>query len=200
MPSNVGICNMALANLMVDQRIEDLSDPDDPQALTCAVFFQQAREETLVAHDWSFAERRVVLAEVTGTAPLPWTYQYRYPTDCLKIRSLDPEVVVTHEAHRLAFEVTSDDDGRLILTDTADAILIYTVALEDPVRFPAEFVAAFAWKLAAYLAGPVGKSTAVRDSAEQRFLLATQRAVSADMAQQQDRDHGGASDFLQARS
>jgi hypothetical protein len=174
----VSLCNMALARLGADQQISAI-DATTSQSRACLLVYEQCRDELLRAHDWIFAERRVALAE-DGTAPDPWTYQYRYPTDCLKIRGIDPEVLIEATDNRIPHDVTSDSTGRLILTDQADAILVYTVKITDTAQFPPDFASALAWKLATELAMPIAKSPALRDSSEQHYLLAVQRAITAD--------------------
>jgi hypothetical protein len=54
--------------------------------------------------------------------------------------------------NRPPWRVMSDDDGRLLFTDQADAVVEYTVSITDVSRFTPDFVQALALKLAAYIA------------------------------------------------
>ena len=58
------------------------------------------------------------------------------------------------------YQLEQVDGATVILTDLPDAELRYLSRAIDPERYPAAFVEALAWKLAALLAGPLLKGDA----------------------------------------
>ena len=89
MASDVYICNAALANLGDAATLMSIDPPDGSlQAENCARFYPMARDALLEMHDWSFATRRVLLAQLAIDVPSQWTYAYAAPNDMLNVIAL----------------------------------------------------------------------------------------------------------------
>jgi hypothetical protein len=103
--SEVTICNMALSHLGDTAEVSSIKPPDGSvQAQFCARFYWMARNALLEMSDWSFAMRRVALAEVTNptvntwtdtdgsteTSSGTWAFAYATPADALCMVAVIP--------------------------------------------------------------------------------------------------------------
>jgi hypothetical protein len=154
MASFVDIANAALSHLGADAVVTQLSPPDGTvEAGHCARFLPIARQSALVSHAWSFARKRVALAELTNDSE-QWAYKYQVPSDCLRPRKiLAADELDAPERNGAPFEREAD----ALYTDEADAVLIYTRDVTDPTKFTPDFVSGLGMLLAGYLAGPIIK-------------------------------------------
>lgn len=162
MASKVDIFNLALANIGHKAQI---ADPDEAtaEANHCRRFYPIALGVTLERFAWSFATRRVALAEVTNPVD-HWSYAYGLPNLCIAPRAvLLPESTDDSQEHDFAVE--SDEDGNAILyTNVEDAVLKYTALVEDTNKFTYHFIMALSYDLGAMLVGPIPKDTKLADA------------------------------------
>lgn len=97
-------------------------------------------DEVLSEHLWTFAQKRAVLAVITGTPVMTEdgvTIIYAKPSDFIKLNfTNDPFSLVKVE-------------GNEILSDTEDLKIIYTFRNEDPIKYFAKFTQALIYRLAA---------------------------------------------------
>lgn len=181
MASVVDICNLALSHLGDSATVSSIDPPEgSAQAEHCARFYPTARDVVLEAHDWTFATRRVALAQA-GTPPSAWTYAYALPASCIRVLAV------------LAPTATSDQDtqdfveeGGYIYTNQVNAVVRYTTRVTDTTKFSPSFTEALTWLLASYLTGPVlkGDKTA-KDWALRMYniSLASARTFNANVSQ-----------------
>lgn len=181
MTSIVSICNMALSHIGARGTLADLSE-DSTEALHCRTHYEQVRDETLRAHRWSFAARRVALGNL-GNPPAGWAYRYAVPADCLLVREI---IRGDRRAPPIPYRLESalDESGaplRVLLTDQDRATLLYTARVEDPALFDPSFVGALSWALAARVALPIGAPQAAQQNAAQmaQYMLALARQNDA---------------------
>jgi len=141
-------------------------------ALDC---YSQTRDDLLRTADWPFARRDVQLTLLNQAPeggyvppvtwnpatnpPLPWQFQYVYPGDSLRIRSIRPIDVflVNYDPREHRFTVTNDDSespaAKTILCNVGPvAVATYSGRLTDPTTFDADFTEALAEALARRLA------------------------------------------------
>jgi hypothetical protein len=199
MASVVQICNLALSHRGSEARVSSISPPDGSvEAGHCATFYDQARTEMLEPGNWAFALKRQLLAQVTNTSNA-WAYAYTKPADCQRaLRILRPSVGVTvFTQDRIAYPHTDDRDsapfdveGEVLYTNEPDAVLVYIRDVTDTNKFPASFVSALSYLLAAYVAGPIIKGNEgvrVGDAMRQRAqALADLSATSSANASSAD--------------
>lgn len=165
MPSAVTICNLALAHLGDSATVSSIDPPEgSAQAEHCARFYAVALGLMLEAHPWNFATKRVKPALLAHQSSV-WRYSYALPQDALSVIALLPHGATDdYEAHGVRvpaeYQLEQVDGATIILTDLPDAELRYLSRAIDPERYPAAFVEALAWKLAALLAGPLLKGDA----------------------------------------
>lgn len=161
----VGICNLALSHLAIAKEIQDLVAEKSAEALACRRFYYQSRDEVLADFPWPFATAFANPALVAGPTPpatMEWAYSYRVPDDCLRVRRILSGDRNDTRDTRVPYRLTQDSSGLLILTDvvpyaaTATTVaqpqIEYTVLVEDPSRFSADFAQALSYLLAWYLA------------------------------------------------
>lgn len=160
MASEVQICNLALSHLG-SYTISALTEATQ-EARQCNLLYDPVRDAVLRDFPWNFAERRGYLAELSGVTPVGYDYAYAYPTDCIKARHIYNAVA---GAKPIDFIVNAGSGlaSKMILTDEADAILIYTAKITDPNMFDASFVNAMAYKLASDLALPLTKKASLQN-------------------------------------
>jgi|ERR1700761_25095 len=136
--------------------------------------YAQTRDQMLRAGDWGFAERNVNLTllkqapasgyfppsswDGTVNPPPPWRYEYAYPQDALKVRSVKPVpmFVMDFDPQPRPFAVENDNyfvpSQKVILTNVPNAQLVYTGQVTDPQVWEADFVDALSALLGRLLA------------------------------------------------
>lgn len=161
MASEVDICNLALSRLGDSATISSLDPPEgSAQAERCARFYPFARNNLLELHSWKFATRRARLAELATVDSYNFQYAYAEPAGALRILAV-LEATQANDQDSHVFDTMSDETaGNIIVTDLADATVLYTVLATDSGKFPPLFVEALSWSLASMLAGPTLKGDA----------------------------------------
>jgi hypothetical protein len=169
MSSAVDICNLALSHLGDEAQVAAIAPPDGTvQASHCARYYPIARDVLLtIGVPWSFAVKRVALAEVTNPVEDDWAYAYALPSTCLRPLSLllpgfparnlgaqDSDA----DSHPYLVE-TAEDGSKILYTNVEGAYLRYIDAVTDTTKFSPLFVIALSRLMAAYLAGPILKGT-----------------------------------------
>mgnify|MGYP001585139183 FL=1 len=178
MASVVEICNLALGHIGDAAEITAIVPPDgSAQAAQCAKYYPIARVECLSDHNWGFAKRRQLLAELSATAPSGWERWYTIPNPYLVAR----QVVAQSYDTPIKFEIEGDDTGgTVVLTDVETAELWYTTDVVDTTKFPAKFVHALSWLLASFLAIPLTRKTAIKKAAYEQYLMVMGSAAAID--------------------
>ena len=172
MSSEVHICNRALANLGDSASVASISPPDgSAQAEHCAMFYPMTRDLLLSMHPWSWATKRVSLAEVTNASG-GWAHCYAQPSDMLAPLAVLAQGAPDDGDTALFAVETGHDGAGVIYTDQADAVLRYTFRQTDPTRFSPMFEDCLATALSAALAGPIVKGDAGAAAAARWTLLA----------------------------
>lgn len=133
------------------------------------------------------------------TPPVPWLYSYAYPNDCLAARYILPYVrsdvsppFTTGELSAplflpnlaVPFAVALDNDTsgnpqRVILTNAAQAILVYTRRINDPNLWDPHFYTAFTTVLGAWFVNPLNRNAQLmRDLSSAVVSMISQARVS----------------------
>ena len=195
MATDVGICNVGLSRIGIDQYIEDLSDPR-PAAVACSLHLPLCRQEMLQQHLWPFAMTTRALALVSGVTVPGWTYVYQYPVDCLRVVQLTDEGGA--RVFRTAWEQFDYDpispipyrvmghptepESRIIVTDLELAYLWYVQDVTDPNRLTPLFRNALSWRLAADLAlalkADAGRAQYAREEYQRQESIAIAHAFN----------------------
>lgn len=180
------ICNRALLRIGQRQTIDSL-DEETVQAQACKALYADTRDALLEAVPWPFATKRAALAVLANNQRSGWEYVYALPADCLAPRYIYPDKRMPAREEKIPFQLEHDPATQktVLLTDKADAELIYTRRLETVALFPAVFVDALAWALAADLALSLAVKPQVAAAMQQKAELALRRAAAAAFMQQQ---------------
>lgn len=175
------VCNLALLLVGNGQQINGF-DEKTMESKACKVFYAKARDAFLEAFWWKFATKRALLAVVAGQTRDGWAYVYAQPSDFLAPQRIWNGERVPTARNKIPFTL----EGTFVLTDRAQASLIYTyqctaVALWTPLA-----IDALGWELAMRLALilPVRKDWA--KDAKQEAALAFTRAVAANLRAEQE--------------
>jgi hypothetical protein len=150
MSTALDICNLALARLGSTKTVADITGTSttNEEAL-CKLLYPIARDYVLREAPWNFALKTAALAGST-TGPSHWTYQYDYPSDCIRVVKVlggtSPRVDEPQP-----FEVFNSGSARKIATQQASAYAQYVMQVTDPTLFDSQFISALAMYLASEL-------------------------------------------------
>lgn len=179
------IVNAALDRIGYKKRIGSLYDGSE-QSVKALDIYGQTRDELLRRFDWGFAERNSTLtllktAPVGGYSTLqpwsnvypapPWIYEYEYPSDMIKLRSLRVAGPIP-EMDPVAIEFSISNDSsytpskRVILTNLASAIATYTGQETNPAVWDEGFIEALIDALGRRLAPALNEMEAVKTQAQ----------------------------------
>jgi hypothetical protein len=159
------IVNAALVRIGWKQRIGNLYDGSAAARVALDVY-GQTRDELLRKFNPDFSMRNVALTflkaapvdggypvawDPTVNPPVGWLFEYVYPSDCLKVRSVKSRPVIWPNIDPAdnPFSIDNDPfipDGmggfttqRVILCNVKQALLVYTGRVTDPTTFDVSF-------------------------------------------------------------
>ena len=170
--SSVSICNLALT-FLGGKRINAI-DENSNNARACNAVYDLSLEEVLLEHNWTFAQKRVALATVTGDPVFTddgVTVIYQKPVDCLKVNFTNFESALVKL------------EGNKILSDTAGLKIIYTYLNTSPQSYTKKFVNAFATLIAHNIAYAITSSRSMVDDYGKKYLTRLGIAMSVDSSQ-----------------
>ncbi len=158
--------------------------------------YGQTRDDILRSKDWPFARRSVALALLktapvggygltpwtNASPPAPWIYEYAYPTDCVEMRSVrpTPTIIVEMDPQPNVFVEGSDTSvtpSKVVLTNLANALAVYTGRITDMTQWEPMFTEAFVDAFGRRLAAALGASA---DAVKMQYQLEQTSAAAAD--------------------
>lgn len=166
MASEVEICNMALVPLGVD-RISSLTE-ETHQAKVCNAIYSIIRDEELSNHTWSFATKRVQLAQTTNTPVFEFSYEFQIPTDCLRILNID----ATSYEYRV--------EGDKVVSDYATPYIRYIYRVTDTTKFSQQFISLLTARLKYELSISLTDSKTLLSTLYNAYTIASARAKAID--------------------
>lgn len=153
--SKTEICNLALVHLNFGTAIGNIDTEKSAEATVLRRVYDTALKKTLRDFSFPFSRKFATLGLITTygvDASHPtreWTYQYQRPSDSLMVRRiLSVNRTDTHES-RIPYLESYGSAGTVIYTDEPDAEVEYTIFVDDPTRYPHDFVMALSFLLAA---------------------------------------------------
>lgn len=156
------VVNQALIELGYEAMIGSLYEGSKASKFALAVY-AEVRDELIENGEWEFAERTIIgvllkQAPPAGYGPmtpwsnaypsLPWRYEYSYPSDCVKLRSVRPQMLGLINPNPWFNRFSLDNDNsftpaqRVVLCDVPYAILTYAGRVTDPTTWDAAFTKA----------------------------------------------------------
>lgn len=139
------VCNQALHAIGRTERLSSIYEGSTHSKVLLDIY-AQTRDELLRKQSWGFAERNIdaTLQKsapggyypgqpwTSAYPPVPWLYQYQYPTDCLKVRSVKPQPIFlpNFDPQPQVFDVINDNsltpNVKAIVSNVQYAIIVYT--------------------------------------------------------------------------
>ncbi len=192
------ISNMALHHIGVSKRIAEFSE-NSLEANTCRLFYEINFQQCLRDFPWPFATKFHALALIATDPTTEWGYSYRYPPDCVEARRILSGVRNDHPKSRVPYRIGIDDEGQLIYTDMASAVLECTMMV-TPNFFPPDFSKALSLRLASDIAATLQKGDQAKlgAAALQRYYLEVDRA-KANAANEEAAEEAPDSEFISER-
>lgn len=166
------VVNIALVRIGYKLRIGSLYDGSMASKKALDIY-SQTRDELLRQNDFGFAERNVSLTLLKQAPPggyfppnmwdstyppPPWVFEYAYPLDALKVRSVKPppQFIIDFDPQPYVYSVENDQSlapvAKVILCNVPNAVLTYTGQITDPRDWEADFVEVLASALGRRLA------------------------------------------------
>lgn len=195
MASRIQIYNMALGRAGVTREVSG-PDEDSVEAITCRRYYETVRDTALRDFAWPFARRYHTLNLIQTDPSDEWGYSYRYPSACIKALYL--VTGIRNSATPPPWELGHDDQGRLIYTDAAKAVLRYVARITNDELFDESHADAIAWGLAAEIAVALGRSDAEYKRAINQYLYRKGMAQSV-AANEGQRDEDPDPESVRAR-
>jgi hypothetical protein len=216
MTSPVDIVNAALDNIGARFSVRSLTPPlPPPNAAVCARQYQLRIDALHRAAHWNCTRKQIgltLLKAAIGTPenpngtlpvpPIPYSYEYAYPADCLAARYLipNPPQVGTQSppilgggvmqtniwfppvGYKFAVAIDTDASGnqiKVILTDLEFAQLVYTARIDNPDLWDPHFQNAATATLGAWLVNPLARNAQVlKEQIEIASAIITQARIS----------------------
>lgn len=181
MATRIEIINRALTKLGSDRL---MSEADDNAASRAVEAIYDGTLETLLrTYRWSFAIKRVQLAQLTEEPVFGYQFMYQLPSDCIRIDMVTNDVHMDWcdtqwETYRLPIP-QYQVEGRKILTDMDAVYIRYGARMPDPTTYDEAFTEAFACKLASELCESITQSSTKKQAALQDFSAAISAARNA---------------------
>lgn len=196
--SVVSICNQAIGRAGISNFIDSL-DEASTEASVCSQFYEPCRDFVLAEFPWIFATKRAALASL-ATAPINWLYRYALPSDCLKAEYIViPGSRTPLAKSRVPFEVSVENDVKVLYCDVAEAELVYISRVTNPNLFSPSFISALAWYLCSEIAFPLSAAAGIADKALNKYTLAMSAAATASINESQE-DAEPESEFITGRN
>lgn len=200
MASSTDIANFALSHIGTAKEISDLDSDTSQEGKVCRRYYETARDEMLRDFSWPFATAFATLSLVDEDPTEEWSFSYRYPSDCLFVRRIVSGDRNDTRQSRIAYRIVQDATGLLIYTDEEDAEIEYTVRLTVTGRFPADFVMALSYRLAAYIAPRIAAGDPFqRGELALKFWRLSVAKAQANALNEEQVDEPPASEFERAR-
>jgi hypothetical protein len=152
MASKTSICNLAISHLGIDKEIGNVETENSAEARACRRFYEDVLKMTLRDYEWPFASKIAELSLIEEEPNDEWDYSYQYPSDCLMARKILSGIRNDTEDTKVVYELAYGDSGQVIFTDQDEAELKYTVYVDEPNRYPPDFIMAFSLYLASAIA------------------------------------------------
>ena len=179
--SDTNIANLALRLLKIDP-VGSISPPDSNSkaAAAAAAWFDQAKRETLEAHPWNFALKRIEIAS-DATAPIfEYTTRYELPADFVRMGRIGED----WNNAELDFELESGDgadDALYILCDVETPLqLVYVADVTDVSKYSPKFITSMAYKLASLMGYEMTGNQALVGTMNELFIASLSSAASID--------------------
>jgi hypothetical protein len=163
--SVVSICNVALLSLGANP-INDLTETS-VEAVACNALWDNARRSAIASNNWSFARKRLELAQDTVKPVFEYSYQYTLPADLLKL-------VLVYQDTDYKIE------GRSIITNKPNCLIKYVYDNTDVTTWTDPFIDAMSARMRLELAYTLTRSNTQIQTSSQLYQAKLQTARTMD--------------------
>ena len=159
MTTKTDIANLSMLHLGIGNTISDVATDTGIEAASFNKFYDLVIPMVLSDFDWPFARKKATLAGQTSLTSDEYLYSYTYPTDCATARRIPRGGYYRNDASwsyvPFVLRLNATDSAVLILTDEPTAQLVYTKSVTTISLWPSNFVMAFSYRMASYMAASV---------------------------------------------
>lgn len=172
--SPADVLNAALVQIGWKSQVGDLLDGSAAAQAGLAIY-GQVRDDMLRSGSWGFAQTTIALtllkqAPTTGyvpgvfpwnpatNPPPPWVFEYQYPDDCIKVRSVKvtPLFVINMDPRPNEYAILDDTayspSKKVLCCNVPDALCVYTRQETNPILWDSNFTQALIDQLGERLA------------------------------------------------
>jgi len=171
--SPADVVNLALVRIGHTWRVGNLYDGSKGASLALDIY-GQTRDQLIRDGQWGFARRDIALTlqksapaggyfppnlwSRAANPPPNWLYQYAYPDDCLKVRSVRPAPTFSpsFDPQPHVFDTPNDPTltppVKVLVCNVPNALCTYAGRITDPSQWEASFTEALAAELGRRLA------------------------------------------------
>jgi hypothetical protein len=200
MESKTSICNLALSHLAIGKGITNIETDRNEEALASKSFYDIALQKVLRDGSWYFATRFIALSLIETNPNDEWSYSYRYPNNCLRLMRILSGTRNDTRQSAVPYKISSDNNGRIILTDKQNAEIEYIHEITDIRSFPPDFIIALSYLLAFYISPRItgGDKFGLGERAFKLYEYEINKAIANEKNEQQDEEEPQ-SEFIRAR-
>lgn len=180
MASETGIVNIGLARAQIRARLTALGTDTSAEAKVARDVYYDMRDALLRQYLWSFAKKRVQLAQVVTTPAFGFDYGYAMPADFLRVISVHPSdannSICRYKVETLS---VSSTDTLVLLANTTTLYLRYVAKVESAALMDPMFRDVLSWRLAEHFANAIRESASQADACYKRGRMAITEAKAA---------------------
>jgi hypothetical protein len=216
MTTDTDIVNRALQQCGARSTIANLQEKSE-EARNARMIYTSTRQQMLRAAHWNFARKTAYLSVlksapgtpenpsegttiwVPATQPAPpWMYEYAYPSDCLDVRFITPQIAtsggalanvgvpaayyeqpyIQPQAQRFlaAMDTIEGQQVKVVLCNQQQAVGVYTCDIENPQIWDSLFSEAMVQALCVQLVIPLSGDKSLKGQASQAAMQAINTA------------------------
>lgn len=166
------IANLALGRIGNNGSVENLTTQLKPIEKTMEKWFNQSNRMALKSLKPNFAKKRKYIAVSTEAPAFGYTYQYKYPNDCIDILGLgNIEAKDNDYAIEGGFIMTNNTNGEALP-------IRYIADISDVSKFPPEYVELLSWFLAYNVNMEITQDVQKQQYLEQKLLMIKREAAA----------------------
>lgn len=175
--TDTSIINIALGRAHINARLTDLSTDTTSEAKAARDVYEGVRDALLRKYLWSFAKKRVELAEVVTAPAFGVERAFALPADFLRVISLHPsDSNFAKIRYGLETVEVAGFPTRVIVTNATTLFLLYVAKQTSTELMDPMFRDVLAWELGEHFALVVQKSNAQAEYCAKRAKAALNEA------------------------
>lgn len=178
--TETAIVNIALGRAQISARLTDYATDTGKEARAARDAYESIRDNMLRKYLWSFAKKRVELAEVVTVPAFGRDRAFALPADFLRAISVHPsDSDWAKIRYKLETVEVSGSDARVIVTDATQLFLRYVAKQTNTSLMDPMFREALSWDLAKHFALVVKESTTQAEYCGKELRAALNEAKAA---------------------